>query len=84
MRGSYTHLCLHVCLCEWVCVLTVPVYWINCTSFCGWEIHADLGGYLETELISVHSKLFMADDRAVIIGHRCGEVLGNRISSDLI
>ncbi|KAI1885071.1 hypothetical protein AGOR_G00216410 [Albula goreensis] len=42
--------------------------WINYISFCGLRTHADLDGKLVTELIYVHSKLMIVDDRTVIIG----------------
>uniref|UniRef100_A0A667ZQY7 phospholipase D n=1 Tax=Myripristis murdjan TaxID=586833 RepID=A0A667ZQY7_9TELE len=42
--------------------------WINYISFCGLRTHADLDGRLVTELIYVHSKLLIVDDRTVIIG----------------
>ncbi|XP_027021826.2 phospholipase D1 isoform X1 [Tachysurus fulvidraco] len=42
--------------------------WINYISFCGLRTHADLDGRLVTELIYVHSKLMIVDDRTVIIG----------------
>ncbi|XP_071779656.1 phospholipase D1 [Centroberyx gerrardi] len=42
--------------------------WINYISFCGLRTHADLDGRLATELIYVHSKLLIVDDRTVIIG----------------
>ncbi|KAI5106951.1 phospholipase D1 isoform X1, partial [Silurus meridionalis] len=42
--------------------------WINYVSFCGLRTHADLDGRLVTELIYVHSKLMIVDDRTVIIG----------------
>ncbi|KAM7407093.1 hypothetical protein PAMA_003021 [Pampus argenteus] len=46
----------------------VPV-WIIFILFYG--LHADLDGWLETELIKSHSKLLIADDGTVIIGHCC-------------
>ncbi|XP_035263647.1 phospholipase D1 isoform X1 [Anguilla anguilla] len=42
--------------------------WINYISFCGLRTHAGLDGRLVTELIYVHSKLMIVDDRTVIIG----------------
>ncbi|KAG9494079.1 hypothetical protein GDO78_001753 [Eleutherodactylus coqui] len=42
--------------------------WLNYISFCGLRTHAELEGNLVTELIYVHSKLFIADDNTVIIG----------------
>ncbi|KAK3543368.1 hypothetical protein QTP70_018377, partial [Hemibagrus guttatus] len=42
--------------------------WINYISFCGLRTHADLDGRLVTELVYVHSKLMIVDDRTVIIG----------------
>lgn len=41
---------------------------INYISFCGLQTHADLDGRLVTELIYVHSKILIVDDRTVFIG----------------
>lgn len=37
-------------------------------SICGLRTHGELGGHLVSELIYIHSKLLIADDRTVIIG----------------
>ncbi|XP_078734754.1 phospholipase D1-like [Lampetra fluviatilis] len=42
--------------------------WMNYISVCGLRTHAELAGTLVTELIYVHSKLMIVDDRTVIIG----------------
>lgn len=42
--------------------------WMNYISFAGLRTHAELEGRLVTELIYVHSKMFIADDNTVIIG----------------
>ncbi|XP_050789512.1 phospholipase D2 isoform X4 [Gopherus flavomarginatus] len=42
--------------------------WKNYISICGLRTHGDLGGSLLTELIYIHSKLLIADDRRVLIG----------------
>ncbi|XP_069753685.1 phospholipase D1-like isoform X2 [Narcine bancroftii] len=42
--------------------------WMNYFSVCGLRTHAELDGKLATELIYVHSKLLIADDRTVITG----------------
>ncbi|XP_047676519.1 phospholipase D1-like isoform X2 [Tachysurus fulvidraco] len=42
--------------------------WMNYISFGGLRTHSELEGRLVTELIYVHSKMLIADDRTVIIG----------------
>ncbi|XP_077171610.1 phospholipase D2 isoform X2 [Paroedura picta] len=42
--------------------------WKNYISFCGLRTHGQLHGQLTTELVYVHSKLLIADDRRAIIG----------------
>uniref|UniRef100_A0A8C4QK67 Phospholipase n=1 Tax=Eptatretus burgeri TaxID=7764 RepID=A0A8C4QK67_EPTBU len=42
--------------------------WVQFISFCSLRTHAELGGRPITELIYVHSKMLIADDRTVIIG----------------
>ncbi|XP_063157864.1 phospholipase D2 isoform X1 [Candoia aspera] len=42
--------------------------WKNYISFCGLRTHGELQGTLLTELVYVHSKMLLADDRRVIIG----------------
>ncbi|XP_030402876.1 phospholipase D2 isoform X1 [Gopherus evgoodei] len=42
--------------------------WKNYISICGLRTHGELGGSLLTELIYIHSKLLIADDRRVLIG----------------
>ncbi|XP_074081518.1 phospholipase D2 isoform X2 [Macrotis lagotis] len=42
--------------------------WRDYVSVCGLRTHGELGGKLISELIYIHSKLLIADDRTVIIG----------------
>ncbi|XP_061447126.1 phospholipase D2 isoform X2 [Rhineura floridana] len=42
--------------------------WKNYISFCGLRTHGELHGKLLTELVYIHSKMLIADDRRVIIG----------------
>lgn len=42
--------------------------WSEYISFCGLRTHSQLGPSLVTELIYVHSKTLIADDRRYIIG----------------
>uniref|UniRef100_UPI00358E9524 phospholipase D1-like isoform X1 n=1 Tax=Myxine glutinosa TaxID=7769 RepID=UPI00358E9524 len=42
--------------------------WMNYISFCSLRTHDSLNGKPVTELIYIHSKLLIADDRTVIIG----------------
>ncbi|XP_062813753.1 phospholipase D2 isoform X1 [Anolis carolinensis] len=42
--------------------------WKNYISFCGLRTHGELQGRLLTELVYIHSKMLIADDRLVIIG----------------
>ncbi|XP_042327906.1 phospholipase D2 [Sceloporus undulatus] len=42
--------------------------WKNYVSFCGLRTHGELRGKLLTELVYIHSKMLIADDRLVIIG----------------
>ncbi|XP_053115451.1 phospholipase D2 isoform X2 [Hemicordylus capensis] len=42
--------------------------WKNYISFCGLRTHGELRGKLLTELVYIHSKMLIADDRRVIIG----------------
>lgn len=47
---------------------TVGTAWRDYMSICGLRTHGELGGHLVSELIYIHSKLLIADDRTVIIG----------------
>lgn len=40
-------------------------------SICGLRTHGELGGHPISELIYIHSKMLIADDRTVIIGQCC-------------
>ncbi|XP_069776233.1 phospholipase D1-like isoform X2 [Narcine bancroftii] len=42
--------------------------WVNYITFSGLRTQAELSGTLVTELIYIHSKMLIADDRRVIIG----------------
>ncbi|XP_068833306.1 phospholipase D2 [Capricornis sumatraensis] len=42
--------------------------WQNYISICGLRTHGELGGHPVSELIYIHSKMLIADDRTVIIG----------------
>uniref|UniRef100_A0A4W2C7P8 Phospholipase n=1 Tax=Bos indicus x Bos taurus TaxID=30522 RepID=A0A4W2C7P8_BOBOX len=42
--------------------------WRNYISVCGLRTHGELGGHPVSELIYIHSKMLIADDRTVIIG----------------
>uniref|UniRef100_A0ABM5EJU0 Phospholipase n=1 Tax=Pogona vitticeps TaxID=103695 RepID=A0ABM5EJU0_9SAUR len=42
--------------------------WKNYITFCGLRTHGELRGRLVTELVYIHSKLLIADDRRVLIG----------------
>ncbi|XP_025031025.1 phospholipase D2 [Python bivittatus] len=42
--------------------------WRNYISFCGLRTHGELRGTLLTELVYIHSKILIADDRHVVIG----------------
>ncbi|XP_012515393.1 PREDICTED: phospholipase D2 isoform X3 [Propithecus coquereli] len=42
--------------------------WRDYISICGLRTHGELGGHPVSELIYIHSKLLIADDRTVIIG----------------
>ncbi|OWK14727.1 PLD2 [Cervus elaphus hippelaphus] len=42
--------------------------WRNYISICGLRTHGELGGHPVSELIYIHSKMLIADDRTVIIG----------------
>lgn len=42
--------------------------YINYVSFCGLRTHAELGGRPISEIVYVHSKMLIVDDRKVIIG----------------
>lgn len=70
-------------ICLFVRMAEFPVLTVDWLHFILWT-HTDLDGWLETELIQIHSKLLIADDRAVIIGHRCEteKMLSTRISSN--
>ncbi|KAG2468059.1 PLD2 Phospholipase, partial [Polypterus senegalus] len=57
--------------------------WKDYISFCGLRTHAQLQGTLVSELIYVHSKMLIADDRRFIIGSaniNDRSMLGNRDS----
>uniref|UniRef100_A0A8C0AKZ4 Phospholipase n=1 Tax=Bos mutus grunniens TaxID=30521 RepID=A0A8C0AKZ4_BOSMU len=49
-------------------LLTVGTEWRNYISICGLRTHGELGGHPVSELIYIHSKMLIADDRTVIIG----------------
>ncbi|TFJ98463.1 Phospholipase D2 [Platysternon megacephalum] len=42
--------------------------WKNYISICGLRTHGELSGTLLTELVYIHSKVLIADDRRVLIG----------------
>ncbi|XP_053861774.1 phospholipase D2 isoform X2 [Malaclemys terrapin pileata] len=42
--------------------------WKNYISICGLRTHGELSGTLITELVYIHSKMLIADDRRVLIG----------------
>uniref|UniRef100_A0A8C9JKU3 phospholipase D n=1 Tax=Panthera tigris altaica TaxID=74533 RepID=A0A8C9JKU3_PANTA len=42
--------------------------WRDYISICGLRTHGELGGHPVSELIYIHSKMLIADDRTVIIG----------------
>ncbi|PNI37345.1 PLD2 isoform 6, partial [Pan troglodytes] len=42
--------------------------WRDYISICGLRTHGELGGHPVSELIYIHSKVLIADDRTVIIG----------------
>ncbi|XP_066118987.1 phospholipase D2 isoform X2 [Saccopteryx bilineata] len=42
--------------------------WRDYMSICGLRTHGELGGHPVSELIYIHSKMLIADDRTVIIG----------------
>lgn len=48
--------------------LPVEDKWTEYITVCGLRTHAQLSGSLVTELIYVHSKTLVADDRCYIIG----------------
>lgn len=48
--------------------LPVEEKWTEYITVCGLRTHAQLSGSLVTELIYVHSKTLIADDRCYIIG----------------
>lgn len=50
--------------------LTLPVgtAWQDYMSICGLRTHGELGEHPVSELIYIHSKMLIADDRTVIIG----------------
>lgn len=50
---------------------TVGTAWRDYMSICGLRTHGELGGHPISELIYIHSKMLIADDRTVIIG-QCG------------
>ena len=45
--------------------------WRDYMSICGLRTHGELGGHPVSELIYIHSKMLIADDRTVIIGQSC-------------
>lgn len=49
-------------------LLIVGTEWQNYISICGLRTHGELGGHPVSELIYIHSKMLIADDRTVIIG----------------
>lgn len=52
---------------------------MNYISFAGLRTHAELEAKLVTELIYVHSKMLIADDNTVIIGHAASACALNRL-----
>nr|XP_045232276.1 phospholipase D2 isoform X2 [Macaca fascicularis] len=46
----------------------VGTAWRDYISICGLRTHGELGGHPVSELIYIHSKMLIADDRTVIIG----------------
>ena len=46
----------------------VGTKYLDYVSFCGLRTHSELGGKPITEIIYVHSKMLIVDDRKVIIG----------------
>lgn len=50
------------------CIPTVGTAWRDYMSICGLRTHGELGGHPISELIYIHSKMLIADDRKVIIG----------------
>lgn len=48
--------------------LSVGTAWRDYMSICGLRTHGELGGHPVSELIYIHSKMLIADDRTVIIG----------------
>lgn len=50
---------------------TVGTAWRDYMSICGLRTHGELGGHPISELIYIHSKMLIADDRTVIIGQCC-------------
>lgn len=76
----YAPLCLRVCDVLTVCVSTgsTTFHSVNGRLTLTWM------DQMETELIQIHSKLLMADDRTVIIGHRgeIEEVLDTGVRND--
>lgn len=57
-------------VCQWVCVPHPPVedQWSEYITLCGLRTHSQLSQSVVTELIYVHSKTLIADDRRYIIG----------------
>lgn len=54
-----------------ILLLTVGTAWQDYMSICGLRTHGELAGHPVSELIYIHSKMLIADDRTVIIG-QCG------------
>lgn len=57
--------------------------WTEYITFCGLRTHSQLSQSLVTELIYVHSKTMIADDRCYIIGESTWVII-RRQSSDLL
>lgn len=66
-------------ICIWRAILTsssltlsllfiVGTAWRDYISICGLRTHGELDGHPVSELIYIHSKMLIADDRTVIIG----------------
>lgn len=51
-----------------ISLLIVGTAWRDYMSICGLRTHGELGGHPVSELIYIHSKMLIADDRTVIIG----------------
>lgn len=59
-------------------LLLVGTAWRDYISICGLRTHGELGGHPVSELIYIHSKMLIADDRTVIIGQCWIRVPGSK------